>query len=151
MRSYKILKSEHIVKLKDYQAVMKQGVRFISRYYVILAIPSGYRRVGFIVSKKVGGSVQRHRVKRRMRECYRHLPDMMIPSKAQAWMDRKWPSIDMVIIARKSIIEASYQHMAGDLLEGMMSVNSKASRLRHLNSRYTQHPLKSLMVSEKTH
>ena len=125
MRSYKIPPSERIVKTKDYQAIMKHGMRYVTRYFVILGKAAPYRRTGIIVSKKVGGSVQRHRVKRRIKECYRHLPDFMISSKQHLWVQSGWPAVDMVIIARQATGQANYHHLGSDLLTGILGVASK--------------------------
>lgn len=125
MRCYKVHPSEWIVKSKDYQQVMSQGRRYVSTYFVILGVASECRRAGIIVSKKVGGSVQRHRVKRRIKECYRHLPDLMAPSKQAQWTQQRWPALALVIIARKSASRASYHHMAGDLLKGVLGLTAK--------------------------
>jgi ribonuclease P protein component len=45
-------------------------------------------RLGLVVSRKVGGAVQRNRVKRRCRECFRTWPDLLPPG------------VDLVVIAR---------------------------------------------------
>jgi len=45
-------------------------------------------RLGLVVSRKIGGAVQRNRVKRLCRECFR------------AWPDLVPPGVDLVVIAR---------------------------------------------------
>ena len=150
--SYKLARSEWIVKGKDYKAVMSQGVRQVSRYFVILGMPSPQRRAGIIVSKKVGGSVERHLVKRRMRECYRHLPDLMIASKRQMWLMHGWPKVDMVIIARRQALEASYHSMSGDLLTGILGMMSKLPYARSsYQPRSTPLKLKIKHKDKETH
>lgn len=139
MLGYKIHSSEWIVKSKDYQKVMSHGRRYVSTYFVILGVASECRRAGIIVSKKVGGSVQRHRVKRRIKECYRHLPDLMVPSKQQQWAQQRWPALALVIIARKSASSASYHHMASDLLKGLLGLATKV--LRPAPERHSRHHL----------
>ena len=104
---------------------MKHGMRYVTHYFVILGKAAPYRRAGIIVSKKVGGSVQRHRVKRRIKECYRHLPDFMIASKQHLWLQSGWPAIDMVIIARKATQQANYHHLGSDLLKGILGIAAK--------------------------
>jgi ribonuclease P protein component len=46
-------------------------------------------RLGLVVSRKVGGAVQRNRVKRLCRECFRHLPELL-PN-----------GVDLIVIARE--------------------------------------------------
>lgn len=68
----------------DFHRTLKKGVRYSSRDLVVtvLAVPAaasagsdivrcGGPRLGLIVSKAVGGSVQRHRVARRLRAAFR--------------------------------------------------------------------------------
>jgi ribonuclease P protein component len=54
---------------------------------------SGCARVGIVVTKKVGNAVQRNRIKRVCRECFRHWPDL-VPD-----------GIDLVVIARSGAYE----------------------------------------------
>ena len=64
---------------------------------MLLALPTslGRRRLGLTVSRKVGHAVCRAQVKRRLRDVFR---------KERG---RLPPSVDLVIIARKSAAEAS--------------------------------------------
>lgn len=54
----------------DLRRVVRKGSRRSSPFFVIssVATPGVTSRVGFIVSKRVGGAVVRNRVKRRLRE-----------------------------------------------------------------------------------
>jgi len=61
-------------------------------------------RIGISVSKKVGNSVVRHHVTRLVRESYR-LHESMFNS-----------GLDIVVVARKSAAEASYQDVESALL-----------------------------------
>ena len=56
----------------EMQSVFERGSRVESRTFVLLWRPaSGGRKAGFAVSRRVGGAVQRNRVRRRLREAYR--------------------------------------------------------------------------------
>ena len=59
----------------------------------------GPPRVGLTVSKNIGNAVARNRVKRRLRHTVR---DVQLQ-----------PAMDYVIIARKSILDASYPTLVG--------------------------------------
>lgn len=59
----------------------------------------GPPRVGLTVSKNIGNAVARNRVKRRLRHTVR---DVQLQ-----------PAMDYVIIARKSIVDASYPTLVG--------------------------------------
>jgi ribonuclease P protein component len=83
----------------DYLAVQEGGRRHAGKYFLLLArarpapaaaSPGAARaaRLGITVSRKVGGAVERNRVKRWVRESYRRLR-FLAP-----------PGLDLVVIAR---------------------------------------------------
>jgi ribonuclease P protein component len=57
-------------------------------------------RVGLVVSAKVGGAVQRNRVKRRLREAVRHEL-------------HRFPAVDVVLVARGSATAATLDELRG--------------------------------------
>ena len=65
----------------------------------LLANTLPYSRFGFSVSNRVGGAVQRNRIKRRLRECIRLRMALIQPG---------W---DMVFIAKYPIGSATFQQM----------------------------------------
>ncbi len=66
------------------------------------------KRVGFTVSKKVGGAVVRNRMKRRFRELAREI----IPVRGH-------PGSDHVMIGRSSGIERDYSALRQDLTSAL--------------------------------
>ena len=58
-------------KEKDFQLVFNKGKRVYSKNLTLIYLESKELKVGFAISKKHGGSVQRNRIKRILRESFR--------------------------------------------------------------------------------
>lgn len=86
---------------RDFRRVLKEGKRKTVGGIVLVAAPAGQGppRVGLTVSKSIGSAVTRNRVKRRLRHTVR---DVQLQ-----------PAMDYVIIARQSIVDASYPTLMG--------------------------------------
>jgi len=104
---------ERFVSLKknsDFGRVYRQGRSCGNRLLVMYILPGDREhigRIGISVSKKVGNSVVRHRIKRLIRENIRLNLDMYESSS------------DYVIIARKDAHDASYDEI-GRALEKLV-------------------------------
>ena len=98
--------SQSLKKNADFQLVYRCGKSFANKYLVMYVKENdlGINRLGISVSKKVGNSVVRHRVKRLILESYRLQEDMFNSS------------LDMVIIARTTAKGRSYDDMKSALL-----------------------------------
>ncbi len=90
--------SQSLKKNADFQNVYKCGKSFANKYLVMYVKENDLstNRIGISVSKKVGNSVIRHRVKRLILESYRLHEDMFNSG------------LDMVIIARTTAKDKSY-------------------------------------------
>jgi ribonuclease P protein component len=69
--------------------------------------PAGPALVGFVVSRAVGGAVQRNLVKRRLRHA------------AAEHIDRIPPGRRVVVRAQPTAVTASYEQLAGDLTSAL--------------------------------
>ena len=58
-------------KEKDFNLVFKKGKRLYSENLTVIYFPSKEIKAGFAVSKKLGKSVKRNRIKRLLRESFR--------------------------------------------------------------------------------
>ena len=97
---------ESLKKNKDFKACYNFGKSYANRFLVVYVLPNGleHNRVGISVSKKVGNSVVRHRIKRLIRESYRlHVQEFDGGS-------------DIAVIGRRSADGASYQEIERALL-----------------------------------
>ena len=89
-------------KSEDFGRVYRQGRSYGNKLLVMYVLERGQDpegRIGLSVSKKVGNSVIRHRVKRRLREIFR-LNCAGIRSGA-----------DIVVVARRSAAESTYAEL----------------------------------------
>jgi ribonuclease P protein component len=74
VRTFSFAKAHRIRKRKDFVRISVSGKKVSDRHFVVLfaAAPAGDSRLGITVSRKVGGAVTRNRIKRRVREFFRH-------------------------------------------------------------------------------
>ena len=117
-------KSKHLLRHVDFQRVYQAGRRqftgnmtvfFLRRTPVTEgAVTANSLRVGFTVGKVLGGSVERNRIKRRMREAVR----------------TSWPSIDapvdVVFHPRKSVLGLPYAEVASEVARGLQLAVQRA-------------------------
>ncbi len=86
-RSYRLKKN------RDFKEVFQQGKSILNKYMVLYYRKNHLQklRIGFTVSKKIGGAVVRNRIKRILREAVRkHILEMV-------------SGIDIILIARGTI------------------------------------------------
>lgn len=62
-------------------------------------------RIGFVVKKEIGNAVQRNRIKRVLREIWRQKGNRLISG------------CDVIIMAKKAILHATFECIQNDLLE----------------------------------
>ena len=110
-------KSKHLLRHADFQRVYKTGRRQFTGNMTVFfvrrtsapdgAADSNTVRVGFTVGKVLGGSVERNRIKRRMREAVR----------------TSWPAVeapvDVVFHPRKSVLVMSFDQVAAEVARGL--------------------------------
>jgi ribonuclease P protein component len=123
-------KSHRLRNRRDFQRVYQHGRQFRSPLIALYAMPRPAPRstrdtaaevalgprVGISVSKKVGGAVQRNRVKRRLREaCRRVIPDLA-------------GSIDFVLVAAPAGLAADWNGLVGVVEELMLRADRDHSR-----------------------
>ena len=98
--------SQSLKKNEDFQKVYSSGKSFANKYLVMYVKDndSDWNRIGISVSKNVGNSVVRHRLKRLILESYRLHEDMFNSG------------LDMVIIARGTAKDKTYHEIESAVL-----------------------------------
>ncbi len=98
-------KKERVRKRKHYLDIYQRGRRVHSNNFTVILSPnpSGEKRLGVAVGKKVGNAVKRNRIKRLLREFFRLSKDRLPDSK------------DMVIIAKRDVSSLKYQDVCMEL------------------------------------
>lgn len=101
---FEFSKQQRLLRRLEYTNTMDNGVKIVTHHLVMIGRRNGgnVSRVGFIVSKKLGGAVTRNRVRRRLRELYRTLPN-------------KPKDLDIVIIARYGAVKADFEALGQTL------------------------------------
>lgn len=95
---------------KDFARVRSEGSHRTSRYFVTQVATSRSREgrhLGLVVSKRIGGAVDRNRVKRCIREWFRQERSLLAEGS------------DLVVIARSGAARLSGGDVAGEL-SGML-------------------------------
>lgn len=87
-----------IRKSREFRLIYRRGRFIVSRNIVVYILPNNQpgHRLGFSISKKIGNSVQRHRIKRIIKEAFRSLQAKIKPGQ------------DLVIVARKPAVNMNY-------------------------------------------
>jgi ribonuclease P protein component len=95
LAEYKFEKSRRLLKRHDFLRLADTGIVVHSKYFIGICDKkenkNGFGRIGITVSKKVGNSVERNRIKRLVREYWRlnqyslnSIPDINVIAKKNA-------------------------------------------------------------------
>ena len=118
----KFPKSKRLLRHADFQQVYQQGRRQFTGNMTVFFLrrtaedpaPTGSLRVGLTVGKVLGGSVERNRIKRRMREAVR-----------LSWPAEAAP-VDVVINPRKSVLQLPFTQLAAEVQRGLKLAMQRA-------------------------
>jgi len=106
MGCYRFPKERRLRKRIEYLRVQRQGVKASSRNFLLFTRRNGlgHARLGITVSKRVGNSVRRNRLKRLVREVYRLNRDLFPVF------------LDVVVVAKKTATVDAYADVRAELL-----------------------------------
>jgi ribonuclease P protein component len=107
MPGQRLLPRERLRRRADYLRCYRTGRRRHGALALLYFAPNqlGHPRLGITASRKVGPSVVRHRIKRRIKEIYRR------------WNDRgKLPSLDLVVHLKPEARGSDFEALRGELM-----------------------------------
>ncbi len=110
-----LAKANRVRRPADFRTIVRRGRRASTTHATIHLISTGEQdsRFGFIVSKAVGGAVQRNLVRRRLRAvCVELLPQMRVGN-------------DVVIRALPGSAEASWASLQSEIVAGIDTVRKR--------------------------
>ena len=89
----------------QFNKVYKEGDKYSGNLFILCVLPNNTQetRIGLTITKKVGISVQRNRIKRIIREVFRSLKEIA-------------PGNDLVVIAKKAAVNLKYSQAQDSLI-----------------------------------
>ncbi|MGA0534075.1 ribonuclease P protein component [Hansschlegelia sp. KR7-227] len=106
------VRSEFVTAAKD---GVKVGGPLVGLQWRDRGEPQTLARVGFTVTKRVGGSVERTRMKRRLRA-----------AAGQVLADLARPGCDYVLIARRTVLDAPFERLTREVREVARRAHGRA-------------------------
>ena len=96
-------------KSSEYEFLFKNGKRVNTANFVVIFRHNklGYPRFGYVVSKKVSGkAVRRNRIKRILREYFRHNRSSFV-------------SVDIIVVVKRDVSELDYSSIKRELNDSL--------------------------------
>jgi ribonuclease P protein component len=113
-------RAHRLLRRSEFMRVQQQGRRVHATHFVLLLIRgrTPATRLGVTVGRRVGGAVQRNRVKRLVREVFRH-NRQLFPRDC-----------DVVLVARPGADRLDYAAVVGELERAQVAIERAVRQLR---------------------
>ena len=112
-------RSVRLLRHPDFEKVYERGKRHFSTHMTVFYLqrePGAGVRVGFTVSRMLGGAVQRNRMKRRLREAVRlSLPSTPLP-------------MDIVINPKKTVLAAEFARLQEEVARAFEVIQKQVGK-----------------------
>jgi ribonuclease P protein component len=105
MKQFSLTKNERLHKRHEFDAIFRNGEKYPTEHFLVIIHPNHYerRRLGIVVSKKIGKAVERNRIKRLVREFFR-LNKSQFPD-----------SCDLLFVVKRRLEKANYAAVYDEL------------------------------------
>ncbi len=113
------MKRDYRLRLNsDFERVRREGQAYTSSLVVLVFLRNGlpHSRFGFVINRRLGGAVQRNKIKRRLKEATR------------LQMETMKPGFDLVFIARQPICQVAYR----DIEQTVKNLVARGKLITHL-------------------
>jgi ribonuclease P protein component len=115
-------KSERLTTRSEYLLVQQHGTRIHLRDLLVFVYPRPEgRRIGITASTKVGGAVERNRIKRLLREVWRRERDTLPEG------------YDIVFVAKRSATGLTYEELRRQLAELAQRLGRRETQRGHVH------------------
>ena len=118
MNTARFSRDDRLTRPAEFERVFKDPVKTTSRYFTVLASPndSEHARLGLAIAKKnIRFAVQRNRIKRTVRESFRHCKSDL-------------GELDIVVLARRGADQASRATLRDTLQQHWNQLVEKCAR-----------------------
>lgn len=107
---YRFKKSQRILRSEEFSPVLQRGLRKESKHFIIFFLTNRRteNRIGTIITRKVGGAIERNAIKRRLREYFRVSHSDIL---------KDLPKHDIVFIAKRNSRILKPQRIAEEMKE----------------------------------
>ena len=102
LKTSRFLASEHVRKRADFELIYKTGFKRSGRLMTMFTREreAGPARLGIAATRKMGAAVERNRVKRLVRELFRH--------------NKPAGAVDVVVVPRREMLDAAYDRIEAE-------------------------------------
>jgi len=106
---------ERIRKRNDFLSLYKKGKRYRGKYFNLIYFSNSlnFSRMAVVVSKKIGNSVKRNKIKRWMRSLFRMNKNLLKNS------------FDIIFVVKKEIQDATWKKLEEEYFSAVESVCNK--------------------------
>ena len=119
----RFVKADRLLKHASFKQVYEIGQRQFSQnmtfFFILSESATSAIRIGFTVSRALGGSVDRNRMRRRVREAVRpQLEQLKLALKSRGL------SADIVINPKKTSLKAEHESLRAEVVKGFAAIAS---------------------------